>query len=202
MRKFTIIAVMLMASVSAFAQKTIKVFSGIYYPNEIKEIAYGTTKELGFDEPLVQFIYKNGDIDDMHPFSLVRESASEDLEFVNSVFPGGEEELMSFLNRNLKYPVSCQEANISGRVVCSFIVRPNGKVSDVKIISTVHPDLDREARRVIKSMPLWTPATINGTPVSSKYSLPIKFALLVKERKIRRNVMGSNGEMPEIIVTP
>ena len=92
-------------------------------------------------------------------------------------FPGGEAKLKKFLSDNLKYPVSCAEAGISGRVVCQFTVNKDGKIVDIKVLKSVHPDLDAEAIRVIKKMPAWTPGQQGGKNVRVRFNLPIKFKI-------------------------
>ena len=73
--------------------------------------------------------------------------------------------LMAFLSRNVKYPVKAEENGIQGRVICSFIVETDGSISDVKVEIPVDPSLDKEAIRVVKSMPNWIPGTQMGKPV-------------------------------------
>ena len=77
-------------------------------------------------------------------------------------FPGGHGALMSYLNSNTKYPVVAQENGVQGRVIISFVVERDGSISDVKVARSVDPSLDREAQRVVKSMPRWTPGKQNG----------------------------------------
>ena len=90
-------------------------------------------------------------------------------------FPGGNSALMEYLARNVKYPVVAEENGIQGRVVCRFIVERDGSITDVRVVRSVDPSLDREAMRVIKSMPHWIPGKQNGSPVRAEYTLPITF---------------------------
>ena len=92
-------------------------------------------------------------------------------------FPGGNGALMSYLNGNTKYPVVAQENGVQGKVIISFVVERDGSISDVKVARSVDPSLDREAQRVVKSMPRWTPGKQNGQTVRVKYTVPVVFRL-------------------------
>lgn len=92
-------------------------------------------------------------------------------------FPGGNAALMSYLYSNTKYPVVAQENGVQGRVIISFVVERDGSISDVKVARSVDPSLDREAQRVVKSMPRWTPGKQNGQTVRVKYTVPVVFRL-------------------------
>ena len=92
-------------------------------------------------------------------------------------FPGGQGALMSYLASNIKYPVVAQEYGVQGRVIVSFVVERDGSISDVKVARSVDPSLDREAQRVVKSMPRWKPGKQNGSAVRVKYTVPVVFRL-------------------------
>lgn len=92
-------------------------------------------------------------------------------------FPGGIDGLMNFLMQNVTYPAECAEAEIQGKVMVKFVVQKNGSIGDVEITKSVHPILDAEAIRVVKSMPNWTPGTLDGNPVNVWFSLPVNFKL-------------------------
>ena len=92
-------------------------------------------------------------------------------------FPGGNAALMSYLSSNTKYPVVAQENGVQGRVIVSFVVERDGSISDVKVARSVDPSLDREAQRVVKSMPKWKPGKQNGSAVRVKYTVPVVFRL-------------------------
>jgi len=93
------------------------------------------------------------------------------------VFPGGDQELLRFVNRSIKYPVIAQENGIQGRVTCSFVINRDGSVVDAEIVRGVDPSLDKEALRVIGTMPKWKPGMQRGKPVRVKYTIPITFRL-------------------------
>lgn len=93
------------------------------------------------------------------------------------MFPGGNAALMDFLANNIKYPQVAEENGIQGRVVLTFTVEPDGSLTEVKVVRGVDIALDKEAIRVVKSMPKWIPGKVGGQPVAVKYTLPITFHL-------------------------
>lgn len=92
-------------------------------------------------------------------------------------FPGGDAALFKYLSDNVKYPVIAQENGIQGRVICQFVVNRDGSIVDVVVVRPVDPSLDKEAIRVIQSMPRWTPGRQRGKAVRVKYTLPVNFRL-------------------------
>lgn len=93
------------------------------------------------------------------------------------MFPGGDPALMGYLRDNIHYPTVAAENGVQGRVVVGFVVERDGSITDVNIIRSVDPSLDREAMRVVKSMPRWTPGKQNGSAVRVKYQVPVTFRL-------------------------
>ena len=93
-------------------------------------------------------------------------------------FPGGQQALFKYLSENVKYPVIAQENGIQGRVICQFVVNKDGSIVDVEVVrSGGDPSLDKEAIRVIKSMPKWKPGKQRGKAVRVKYTVPVNFKL-------------------------
>ena len=92
-------------------------------------------------------------------------------------FPGGQAELMSFIAKSIKYPVVAQENGIQGRVTCTFVVNRDGTIVDAQVVRGIDPALDKEALRVINSMPKWKPGKQRGKPVRVKFTLPVTFRL-------------------------
>lgn len=92
-------------------------------------------------------------------------------------FPGGPSALMKYLSENVRYPVVAQENGVQGRVVVSFVVEKDGHITDVRVVRSVDPSLDKEAARVVKSMPSWIPGKQNGSAVRVKYNVPVSFKL-------------------------
>jgi len=93
------------------------------------------------------------------------------------LFPGGESAMMKYMGDNIKYPVIAQENGIQGRVICQFVVNKDGSIVDVVVVRSVDSSLDKEAIRMIQSMPKWTPGKQRGKPVRVKYTLPVNFRL-------------------------
>ena len=92
-------------------------------------------------------------------------------------YPGGQTAMLKYIMENIKYPKQIMEEGIQGRVTVSFIVEKDGRVSNVRLLRSVQPSLDKEAIRVVKSMPKWTPGKQNGKPVRVRFNLPVMFKL-------------------------
>lgn len=92
-------------------------------------------------------------------------------------FPGGPSALLSYLSSHTKYPVVAQENGVQGRVTVSFVVERDGSITDVHVVRSVDPSLDREAARVVSSMPNWQPGKQNGSAVRVKFNVPVQFKL-------------------------
>ena len=92
-------------------------------------------------------------------------------------FPGGEAALMKFLSSHINYPPMAAENNVQGKVILQFVVEKDGRVGEVKLIRSVDKDLDKEAIRVVKLLPKFTPGRQNGNPVRVWYTLPVQFKL-------------------------
>lgn len=92
-------------------------------------------------------------------------------------FPGGISGLRTYLNQNIRYPAEAQETCAQGRVVVSFVVGKDGHISDVTVLRSVDPSLDKEAVRVVRNMPRWTPGKQGGEPVRVRYNVPVSFRL-------------------------
>lgn len=92
-------------------------------------------------------------------------------------YPGGQIAMLKYIMENIKYPKQIMEEGIQGRVTVSFIVEKDGRVSNVRLLRSVQSALDKEAIRVVKSMPKWTPGKHNGKPVRVRFNLPVMFKL-------------------------
>lgn len=92
-------------------------------------------------------------------------------------FPGGMGKLMGYLGNNIKYPPLAKESGIQGRVFINFVVEPDGKISQVKVLRGIGGGCDEEAVRVVQAMPKWKPGLQRGKPVRVSYNLPVKFTL-------------------------
>jgi len=116
------------------------------------------------------------------PVEVVEEEEEEEVVFVvvedMPEFPGGQQALFKYLSENVKYPVIAQENGIQGRVICQFVVNKDGNIVHVEVVrSGGDPSLDKEALRVVKSMPKWKPGKQRGKAVRVKYTVPVNFRL-------------------------
>jgi protein TonB len=111
----------------------------------------------------------------------VQESEAEPEPFVvveeMPMFPGGEAELMKFIGEHTQYPEIAKENNIQGKVIVRFCVTPKGGVSQVSVLKGVDPELDKEAMRVVTTLPAFKPGKQGGKPVPVWYMVPISFTL-------------------------
>ena len=129
----------------------------------------GTNEETGVDIATLQ----------EHKVIVAEEEPEKVFEVVEQPpsFPGGDAALMEYLNNNISYPAIAQENSIQGKVTCSFVVGKDGSIQDVRVERSVDASLDKEAVRVIKSMPKWIPGRQGGNAVKVKYYLPVSFRL-------------------------
>ncbi len=122
----------------------------------------------------VEIVYKP-------PTQVVEEEPDEQVifEVVETMpeFPGGQAALMQYLAKNIKYPTIAQENGTQGRVIVQFVVNRDGSIVDAKVVRSVDPYLDKEALRVVGTMPKWKPGMQRGKPVRVKYTLPVMFRL-------------------------
>ena len=137
---------------------------------EVQEVNIASSEELGQQ---VEIKYVPQEIEEEEPeeqtiFEVVEEAPE---------FPGGMTALMQFLSKNIKYPTIAQENGVQGRVTVQFVVNRDGSIVDAKVIRGVDPYLDKEALRVINSMPKWKPGMQRGNPVRVKYTVPVMFRL-------------------------
>ena len=106
-------------------------------------------------------------------------SKSKDV-IVMPQFPGGHKKMLDFLLVETKYPYEAYEREEVGEVIVSFRVEKDGYISMAKVLRGVSPSLDKEAVRVVRSMPNWVPGTKNGVPVPAELTIPINFKLFKK----------------------
>jgi TonB family protein len=88
-------------------------------------------------------------------------------------FPGGDEALMEYMKKNIRYPDEC----VQGRVIVSFTIEKDGSISGAKVIKSVSQEADKEALRLVNNMPKWIPGKQLGEPVRTKYTIPVVFRL-------------------------
>lgn len=136
-----------------------------------EETNFATSEETG-EDVVIKHI----------PVTVDEEVVVEDDIFViveeNPQFPdGGTAGLLQYLGKNIKYPTIPQENGTQGRVTVQFVVNKDGSIVDVKVIRGVDPYLDKEAVRVISTMPKWIPGKQRGVPVRCKFTVPVTFKL-------------------------
>lgn len=90
---------------------------------------------------------------------------------------GGQAGLLAFLSKNIRYPAIAQENGTQGRVTVQFVVNTDGSIVDATVLRGVDPYLDKEALRVVNSMPKWKPGKQRGKPVRVRYTVPVMFRL-------------------------
>lgn len=105
-------------------------------------------------------------------------------------FPGGPAALTQWLNDHIKYPAIATDNNIQGRVLCTFTVERDGSITNVGVLKSVDPALDKEAIRVLKSMPKWYPGKQNGTHIRVKYTASVEFEIRGLEAKEEATPFG------------
>lgn len=108
-----------------------------------------------------------------------RESSEEVFDVVEQMpsFPGGEKKLKEYFSENIHYPEELAESDVQGRVIVIFVVEKDGSISNVKVVKSLHPLLDKEAVRVVSLMPKWRPGKQNGVPYRVRYVIPVNFRL-------------------------
>ncbi|MDR0939017.1 MAG: energy transducer TonB [Mediterranea sp.] len=113
---------------------------------------------------------------------VVQEEAPEETEIFEVVekmpsFPGGDAALMAYMNKSIKYPTIAAENGTQGRVIIQFVVNRDGSIVDATVMRSVDPYLDKEAMRVVNTMPKWNPGMQRGKAVRVKFTIPVTFRL-------------------------
>ena len=92
-------------------------------------------------------------------------------------FPGGDAELLKYIQDNIKYSLEAKNNGVQGRVIVQFVVKADGSIADAQVIKPVERSLDVEALRIVNGMPRWQPATLQGIPIDKRFTLPVTFRL-------------------------
>jgi TonB family protein len=160
----------------------------VYRRNDFSET--DKDPEIGFAYGSIELVFfssiETSDVDLQKEVSL--EPATE------AKFPGGEGSVNHFISTNVVYPLDAIDLDAQGKVFVSFVVEKNGRVSDVKIIKGAYSSLNREAKRVVRSMPYWIPGTLDGEPIRTRCTVPIIFTLtsgkeMRKQRRAERKAL-------------
>ena len=140
-------------------------------------------QHIGSEEPLKINIKRPASIDEIQVVGYNSAPKTEEQGEIFQVveeqpmFPGGMEEMMKFLQQNIKYPTEAQEQGKQGRVIVQFVVNKDGSISNDSVVRSVDPLLDAEALRVVRSMPNWKPGKQRGKEVRVRFTLPVMFHL-------------------------
>lgn len=120
-------------------------------------------------------------------------------------FVGGNSALIDYIKNNLRYPLVAKENGVQGRVLVSFVVEKDGSLSGVKVVRSVDPSLEKEAKRLVEAMPKWNAGKQNGSCVRVRYNVPISFRLAEELKtetkpKVYKNydVTALNKEIEEL----
>jgi periplasmic protein TonB len=132
--------------------------------NEVAAVEVEGDAEVVFEEPVAQVVEE-----DENKIFMVVEQQPE--------FEGGYAAMMAYISKNVRYPASARRMGVDGTVYVSFVVGKDGSINDVKVLRGISADCDKEAVRVVQSMPAWKPGKQNGKPVFVRFNLPIKFKL-------------------------
>ena len=138
--------------------------------------AIGSFDVKGNDEAGGEVLKAKEEIKAPEPPKVEEEKVFDVVEQMPS-FPGGNGALFEWLSKNIKYPVVAEENGVQGRVIVTFVVERNGSITDVQVVKSVDPSLDKEAVRVVKAMPHWIPGKQNGSAVRVKFTVPVTFRL-------------------------
>ena len=156
-------------------------------PQPVEVPKQTTQLEIVQDDVEVEDIEINAEVDqqevieDYVPVEVEEEEVVEQeiFQIVEEMpaYPGGEQKLMEFIAKGIKYPQIARETGIQGRVFVGFVIEPDGSVSNVKVLRGIGGGCDEEAMRVVKSMPKWKPGKQRGKAVRVSYMLPVNFKL-------------------------
>jgi protein TonB len=141
----------------------------------IYEKSNEATEETDFVDDVDESDYSSDETALNEESSYSDGNSINDREEVMPEFPGGPQALMDYLKANVIFPKVAEDDGIQGRVVVSYVIDIDGSITDVQVVQSVHPALDKEAMRVVRNMPKWIPGKHNGKAVQVKYSLPINF---------------------------
>ena len=137
---------------------------------DVQETTISTTEETG---AAVEVKYVPVEVEEEEP----EEQTIFQVVEVMPEFPGGMAECLKYLGKNIKYPTIAQENGVQGRVIVQFVVNQDGSIVDPVVVRSVDPYLDKEALRVIMTMPKWKPGMQRGKAVRVKYTVPVTFKL-------------------------
>ena len=158
---------------------------------EIIDAMWQHAKSTGNDEVMFQLIKRptdaakseNTELGDIQVVSYASQPKAEEQGEIFQVveeqpmFPGGMQEMMKYMQKEIQYPQEALDKGIGGKVVVQFVVNKDGSITDANVVKSIDPTLDAEALRVVNSMPNWTPGKQKGEPVRVRLTLPIAFGV-------------------------
>ena len=152
-------------------------------PQKVEEILNIVKNDANVEESVISSSEETGEVIEIKQVAPVIEEEEIVEEEIFQVVeempepPGGMAGLMQYLSRNIKYPAIAQENGIQGRVVVQFVVERDGSITGLKVVQPAHPYLDREAMRVMNTMPKWTAGMQNDRPCRTMVCIPVVFKL-------------------------
>jgi protein TonB len=161
---------------------TKKIVKRLYCIKNIDDNVVSTYTESEKDTLFMNSRKFPGDFPDFYRFSI-EEPENTDALLVFTVtehmpsFPGGDDARQRFLLGNMRYPQEAKEKGIQGTVYVTFIVEPDGSVSNVRVLRGIGGGCDEEAIRVVQMLPKWNPGTQSGKAVRVLFNMPLKFSL-------------------------
>lgn len=141
------------------------------------EAAEESVSQIAVKSPEPELVQERVCDEKIIPLEESKKDSDEVFEAVEEMpqFPGGNQAMMKWLGEHLRYPTMAEYNGVKGRVVIVFVIDESGRVTDAKVLRGADPDLDREALRLVESMPNFIPGKSNGKPVKVRYTIPIKF---------------------------
>lgn len=132
------------------------------------EVDLDVVGNAGKEEVILEIKSEEDPVDDNRIFDVAEQKP---------LFPGGEKALLDYVKKHIRYPKTAEADNVQGRVIVQFVVTKTGEIGEVKVVRGKHPDLDKEAVRIVKTLPKFIPGKMNGKEVNVWYTLPIQFRL-------------------------
>lgn len=135
--------------------------------------------DIQYDPGADTIVELSGDFGELGDIAAAAAQADEVMEFpdVEASYRGGQAAMQRFIANNVVYPETAIEMNEQGRVYLSFVVEMDGRITHIQVERGVSDEIDREAKRVIRKMPRWTPGEVSGRAVRTRCRLPIVFTL-------------------------
>lgn len=122
-------------------------------------------------------LYKEGKLVKGNLYSIEGIEVEHSDFIMEATYPGGNNELIAFLVKNLKYPKKAKKNNVEGKVYVKFRIDDKGRITDAKVVKSVDDELDEEALRVVNKMPKWSPYIMDGEIMATYFMLPVSFTL-------------------------